>query len=290
MRSLQGNQNLRYNGFWLLKPCTRKLIGFLAHQDAKIRGEGAKALGKIGDPEAVRPLVEALLKEKQDEQMPLALAEIGDVSALDPLLDAFKDADREVRPNIALALGAFNDKKAVAALIEGLSDLDPNVRFCSISSLGRIRDSAAVSHLLGCLGENNEWIFLNVVDALARLGAHRATNPLVAFYLKERNERKRSAIITALGAIGDLTSVPTLSKALRDTDDRVKANAIESLARLGLPAEKALGLIQPFLKHPNNRVRGNAMIAAAGFGNIDLAPTMRSMLEDPDKWIRATLG
>lgn len=283
-------QSLRQNGFWIVKPCTRKLIGFLSHHDAKLRGEGAKALGKIGDPEAVKPLIAALLQEKQDEQMPLALAEIGDLTALDPLLEAFKDADREVRPNIAIALGAFNDKKAVAALIEGLSDLDPNVRFSSISSLGKLKDSSAVSNLLGCLGENNEWIFLNVVDALAKMGAHRATNPLVAFYLKERNERKRSALITALGAIGDLTSVPTLSKALRDTDDRVKANAIESLAKLGLPAEKALSLIQPFLKHPNNRVRGNAMVAAGGLGNIDLTPNMRSMLDDPDKWIRATLG
>lgn len=218
-----GNHSLRQNGFWLLKPCTRKLIGFLSHQDSRLRGEGARSLGKIGDPEAVKPLISALLQERQDEQMPLALAEIGDLQALPSLLDAFKEADREVRPNIALALGAFHDRKAVDALIEGLSDLDPNVRFCSISALGKLKDSSAVSHLLGCLGENNEWIFLNVVDALARLGAHRATNPLVAFYLKERNERKRSAIITALGAIGDLTSVPTLTKALRDTDDRVKA-------------------------------------------------------------------
>ena len=287
---MSGEHSLRQSGFWLLKPCTRRLIGFLSHTDARLRGEGAKSLGKIGDPEAVEPLIAALLKEKQDEQMPLALAEIGDPSALPPLLAAFKEADREVRPNIALALGAFNDRQSVAALIEALGDLDPNVRFNSITSLGRLKDSSAVSNLLGCLGESNEWIFLNVVDALARMGAHRATNPLVAFYLKERNERKRSALITALGSIGDLTAVPTLTKALRDTDDRVKANAIESLARLGLPPEKALGMIQPFLKHPNNRVRGNAMIAAAGFGNVDLTPTMRSMLDDPDKWIRATLG
>lgn len=282
--------DLRQRGIWLLKPCTRKLTGFLANTDSRLRGEGAKALGKIGDHETVEPLVEALLKEKQDEQMPLALAEIGDKAALAPLLAAFKEADREVRPNVALALGAFNDPAAVTALIEALSDLDPNVRYNSITSLGRLKDSSAVSSLLGCLGESNEWIFLNVVDALARLGAHRATNPLVAFYLKERNERKRSAIITALGFIADLTSVPTLTKALRDTDDRVKANAIESLARLNLPPEKAMGLIQPFLKHPNNRVRGNALVFAGELGKVDLTPYLKVMQDDPEKWIRATLG
>jgi HEAT repeat protein/Flp pilus assembly protein TadD len=287
---LEQEVSLRQRGIWLLKPCTRKLIGFLSHKDSRLRGEGAKALGKIADQESVEPLIEALLREKQDEQMPMALAEIGDPSSLEPLLTAFKEAEREVRPNIALALGAFKDRRAVDALIEALSELDPNVRFNSITSLGKLKDSSAVSSLLGCLGETNEWIFLNVVDALARLGSHKATNPLVAFYLKERNERKRSAIITALGSLADLTSVPTLTKALRDTDDRVKANAIESLGQLDLPAEKVMSLIQPFLKHPNNRVRGNAMVLAGNLGRIDLIPYFRMMQDDPEKWIRATLG
>ena len=204
----------------------------LSHESSKLRGEGAKALGKIKDPEAVEPMIDALLKEKQDEQLPLALAQINSLAALQPLLDAFTDADREVRPNIALALGAFNERSSVSALVEALTDLDPNVRYSCISALGNLKNSSSVSNLLGCLGESNEWIFLNVVDALAKLRDHKATNPLVAFYLKERNERKRSAIIAALGQIGDLTSVTTLTKALRDSDDRVKANAIEKFSQI----------------------------------------------------------
>lgn len=287
---MAGGTDLRSRGLWLLKPCTRRLIGFLGNQDPHVRGEAARALGQIADPEAVSPLVEALMKEKQDEQMPLALAEIGDPAALAPLIEAFNQADREVRPNICAALGAFKDQKAVACLITGLSDPDPNVRFHSIASLGRQRDPAAVSHLLGCLGEANEWIFLSVVEALSRIGDHRATNPLVAFYLKEGNERKRAAIITALGFLKDLTSVPTLTKALRDPDDRVKANAIEALRRLDLPKDKILNLIQPFLKHANNRVRGNTIVTVAALKLLDLRPIIEPMRQDPDKWVRATLG
>jgi HEAT repeat protein len=140
---LDSRFSLRQRGLWFLRPCTRKLVGFLSHKDSRLRGEGAKSLGKIGDPESVEPLIEALLREKQDEQMPLALAEIGDPSSLQPLLAAFKEADREVRPNIALALGAFKDPQAVSALIEALSDLDPNVRFNAITSLGKLKDSSA---------------------------------------------------------------------------------------------------------------------------------------------------
>ncbi len=282
---------LQYKGFHVLKPCTRKLIGFLSHQDSKLREEGAKALGKIGDPEAILPLSEAILKERQDTGMPEALAKIGNESVFNNLVEAFNTSDREVRPNIALALGNFRKDMAVELLISGLSDLDVNVRYACVTSLGKIKAMDAVSYLLGCLGESNEWLFLNVIDALAKIGSHKATNPLIAFYARERNERKRAAVISALGQLGDLTAVATLTRALKDSDDRVKANAIEGLARLGLPRDKVFGLIQPFFRYPSNRVRGNALVAASKIGkSAELSVNIRSMADDPDKWVRATLA
>ena len=283
--------NLLAKGFHLLKPCTRKLIGFLSHQDQRLKEEGAKALGQIGDPEAIVPLTESILKEKQDSSMPEALSAIGDEAAFKNLLSTFNEADKEIRPNIALALGNYKNKEAVEILISGLSDLDANVRYSCVTALGRIKDMSAVSPLLGCLGESNEWLFLNVVDALAKIHSHKATNPLVAFYLRERNERKRAAIIGALGQLGDLTAVTTLTRALRDPDDRVKANAIESFSKLGLPSDKVFSLIQPFFKYSSNRVRGNALVAAARIGKTaELSANLRSMSDDPNKWVRATLG
>ena len=282
---------LKQKGLHLLKPCTRKLIGFLSHQDVRLKEQGAKALEKICDPEAIVPLTEAILKEKQDSSLPEALAAIGDETAFNNLLRAFIEADKEIRPNIALALGNFKDKKAVEALVGGLSDFDANVRYACITSLGRIKDLSVVSNLLGCLGESNEWIFLNVVDALAKIGSHKATNPLVAFFLRERNERKRAAIVSALGQLGDLTCVATLTRALRDPDDRVKANAIEAFSKLGLPSDKVFGLIQPFFKYSSSRVRGNALVTAYKIGKTsELTTNIRSMAEDSNKWVRATLA
>ena len=282
---------LKEKGLYLLRPCTRKLIGFLSHQDSRLKELGANALEKICDPEAIIPLTEAILNEKQDSSMPEALAAIGDEVAFSSLLKSFYEADKEIRPNIALALGNFKHKKAVEALISGLGDLDANVRYACITSLGNIKDLSAVSNLLGCLGESNEWIFLNVVDSLAKIGSHKATNPLVAFFLRERNERKRAAIISALGRLGDLTAVTTLTRALRDSDDRVKANAIEAFSKLGLPSDKVFGLIQPFFKSQSNRVRGNALVAASKIGkNAEIANELRIMSDDTNKWVRATLA
>ena len=125
---------LKQKGLYLLKPCTRKLIGFLSHQDVRLKEQGAKALEKICDPEAIVPLTEAILKEKQDSSLPEALAAIGDETSFNNLLRAFTEADKEIRPNIALALGNFKDKKAIDALVTGLSDFDANVRYACITS------------------------------------------------------------------------------------------------------------------------------------------------------------
>ena len=282
--------SLRNTGLWLLKPCTRKLSGFLSHQNIQLRNESAKALGLIGDAETIVPLTDCLFREKQDPAIPAALAEFKNQDALNALLQAFKEAESEIKPNLALALGSYKTKAVVEALKEGLNDIDPNVRFNCISALAQIKDNSSVSNLLACLGESNEWIFLNVINTLAQIGDHKATSTLTEFYAKERNERKRSVIVAALGQIGDLTAVPTLVRALRDDDDRVKANAIESLSRLGIPNEKLLSLVLPFIKHSNNRVRGNAILAAEKPGSYDLTPTLLDMKNDPNKWTRATLA
>ncbi len=285
------NKNLKEKGLYLLKPCTRKLIGFLSHKDTRLKEQGAKALEKIADPEAIVPLTEAILKERQDSSLPEALAAIGNEKSFNNLLKVFTEADKEIRPNIALALGNFKNSKAAEVLVSGLSDLDANVRCACITSLGNIKDMTAVSNLLGCLGESNEWLFLNVVESLAKIGSHKATNPLVAFFIRERNERKRAAIISALGRLGDLTAVTTLTRALRDPDDRVKANAIEAFSKLGLPSDKVFGLIQPFFKNPSNRVRGNALVTASKIGkNAEISNELRIMADDTDKWVRATLA
>ena len=156
------SKSYRELGQNLLKPITRKLNGFLSHTNSRLRNEAANALASIGDSESVIPLVDALLREKQDECVPLALSVFCSQEVLNALLDAFVDSENKVKPNIALALGAYKDKKAASLLIDALNDADPNVRYNSITALGMMKEYSAVSPLLGCLGESNEWLFQNV--------------------------------------------------------------------------------------------------------------------------------
>jgi len=80
-----------------------------------IREEAAKALGKIGDVRAVKPLIAALLTDDESSvhrAAAQALGKIGDVQAVEPLITALKNVS-----DAASALGELKDARAVEPLI-----------------------------------------------------------------------------------------------------------------------------------------------------------------------------
>lgn len=89
-----------------------------------LRANAAAALGELGDPEAVEPLIAAL-----DDHSPLvraraaeALGRLGESNALAPLAALLGDADREVRDAAAEGLSQSGDPQYVAALLAAGQD------------------------------------------------------------------------------------------------------------------------------------------------------------------------
>lgn len=69
------------------------------HEDLIVRGRAALMLGKLGDPRAVQPLIEAL--DAPGLQTPLyaaqALGKLGDTRAIRPLLSVLETSNDKVR-------------------------------------------------------------------------------------------------------------------------------------------------------------------------------------------------
>jgi HEAT repeat protein len=72
--------------------------------DSMVRESAARALGRIGDPRAVEPLIAALKEEDGRSSAARAPGEIGDARAVEPLIFALKDEDIGVRSAAAKAL------------------------------------------------------------------------------------------------------------------------------------------------------------------------------------------
>ncbi|HMA36537.1 MAG TPA: HEAT repeat domain-containing protein [Chloroflexia bacterium] len=117
--------------------------------DDDTRAEAAFALGQIGDPRAVEPLIAALRDEDTvvRTEAAAALGALGDRRAVEPLIRALYDTQWEVRSNAALSLGALGDHRAFAHLLTTLYDANEEVRFWTARALGDLGDPAALPAL-----------------------------------------------------------------------------------------------------------------------------------------------
>lgn len=112
--------------------------------DHNVRFEAASALGEIGDPRCVEPLITALGDSQQrvKEVAIRSLGKIGDPRAIAPLLEALKDTNWEVRGMAAKALGEIGDQRATQALIEALQNDTETVRWYIAQALTHITGQA----------------------------------------------------------------------------------------------------------------------------------------------------
>jgi HEAT repeat protein len=163
----------------------RALIKALDSPDASVVGSAAAALGRLGDPAAIEPLLRALNEPRNwdtsasairgiaralaefeeprafDRLAKLAkheglyvrraaikaLPDVGGEKSLPILLELIKHEHEATRGDAARALGELGDRRAVTALIDALNDTDHMVRSGAAHSLGQIGDSQAIEPL-----------------------------------------------------------------------------------------------------------------------------------------------
>ena len=144
--------------------------------DRGTREQAAAALGKIGDPRAVVPLIEEFkeppvwdYRNDASAAAARALCAIG-APAVDPLIEALKDRDSHRRRGVASVLGAIGDPRAVEPLIAALEPGGAfqlsNVRSAIINALGAIGDPRAVEPLLVAMEDESREIRQAAAKAL----------------------------------------------------------------------------------------------------------------------------
>jgi HEAT repeat protein len=197
----------------------RGLIRLLSHKDPDIQYEAAGALGDIGDPRAVDPLITAL---KNDEfsgvrwKAAESLSRIGP-PAVDALIGALQHSDDDVRWKAAIALGEIGDQRAIEPLIRALTDKYENVRAEAATSLAAMGKDA-LEPLLRFLQYSDKSLRIDVVPALGELQDTDAIHPLIQM-LENADEEERRAIADALDAIL-IPSVEPLVQKLRNGNTR----------------------------------------------------------------------
>ncbi len=100
-------------------PPAQDLVSLLGDTDARVRRRAALAIGRVGLPAGVVPLVDRLQDPDADVRamVAFALGLIGDVAGVDPLVTTLGDPSALVKGRAAHALGLIGPEKAARAVV-----------------------------------------------------------------------------------------------------------------------------------------------------------------------------
>jgi HEAT repeat protein len=200
----------------------------------------ANALGEIGDPRAVKPII-AALKTAPDRKPEFieALGKLGDPGVLDLLVGYLNDDNYDLQASAARALKYLNDRRAVRPLCAAMKTKRPDyVMALILEALEEIKDPAAVPDLIRVLEDTNVHLFnrRRAGNALVSIGTP-AVKPLIAV-VRDNRSKARGSAVEALGRIKDPKAVEPLIAAA--SDDVIRNEAFKALVKIGSPSVEPL--------------------------------------------------
>ncbi|MEQ8176011.1 MAG: HEAT repeat domain-containing protein [Syntrophomonadaceae bacterium] len=256
------------------KSDVKGLIKALNDSEPSIGIAAAEALGNIGDPRAVAPLITSLQnKGYLMRHAAEALGKIGDPQAIEPLI-AVLDVDRpkvfaDALENIAVP----TDPAVQARYFIAISKWE------KVASLGEVAIEPLVASIKRHPGP--------ATKALAKIGTSRAIDVLIAA-LKAKDSKVYIAAAAALAEIGEEILEPLIT-ALRDNNDNNMAHnaAVDTFVKIGEPA------IEPLINALNYGNWGLSRCASEALGKIGDAravePLISTLKRDPDN-IKAVIA
>ena len=257
------------------------LADALDDSDAETAVDAVRGLGRVGTPEAAKPILEKLaqgsfkcpaqtlqsallscfqrhssllladIKRHEESLRPLlarVLAEAADENLQGDLLELASDESAEVRASSARALAAARPAYALTALSRLATDEEWFVRLRAIVSLGELKNRRAIPLLIEGLRDSNRFVRLRAASALAAFEGEEEK----IFYLTRQTDDRYAlqALVSEMQRSGRISEVVN---ALSDPERRVLAKqALLEALRCG--SQRIL--IDLLLHHRNWRTRG----------------------------------
>jgi len=264
-------------------PAVPPLIATLEHGSDRMRCVAAAALGEIGDPRAVEPLVAALGDKYVRENVVEALDKLGWQPGLNELDEnaiwywLIKDWKQCVN------IGSSAVEHLIAIVEKGMMSHDLWMCPQAVRALGEIGDPRAIEPLIAALSVrgfagdvpnpkqtwyyrtfDDEWSFIwEAQVALSKIGAP-AVEPLIVALKKSKEPWARERAARVLGEIGDTRAVEPLISAITGEKWIVRRAAIEALGKLG--DVRAVEPLIAKLKDKDSNIRSYAAKALKKLG------------------------
>lgn len=206
--------------------------------EPSVRVAGIKAVGVLGGAENVALLAERAAQASGDEQAAArdSLRLLGGKGVQAEMISQVKKGDPAVRVELLQSLADRRATEATSALLLAAAGDQPSVRAASIKALrdlaGADNVAALVSLLIDSKGGEQKLLENTILGVARRTGAGaEASKAILAKLGSVRDVQVKGTMIGILGQLGDASSLPTLRKALSDTELEIRYAAIAGLGR-----------------------------------------------------------
>jgi HEAT repeat protein len=274
------------------------LVRLVRDPDVEVSAAACNALGQIGGPAAVEPLVTRLLKgDAASKPAALALARLGPTARLGvaPLIGVLKSEkeDGQFARAVLERLGAT----AVPDLEEALKQRDVATRRAAAEVLGLMgpRAAAVGPALVQVLRDADASVAVSAARALVRIEPDKAAVavPVLVKLFADKNEKVATAAALVLADSGPdvRAALPTLLAALQSKDEKAIRRAAYVLGRMRrVPAEGVARLRSALAGPAAARPAVVQALGMLGGAAKDSLPDLPRALKDPPLRPKAALA
>jgi HEAT repeat protein len=220
------------------------------------------------------------------DRVVVALAGYKTPESEEELFNLAEDTASPVTLKALESMGYSDSPKVLACLEKALQSPDSRRRKAASVGLSHSKDPRAAEWLLATLADGTEDVMLAGITALGRVRATRAADALIKLARGSDSTKLRATVAAALSRIHSPAAFDYLQLLMEDTDPRVKANAVESLAFYQLTPEAATKIFVPSLRSEVPRLRGNAVLGLFRYRPSQAVDSLAQMVNSPDRMMR----
>jgi HEAT repeat protein len=151
------------------------------------------------------------------------------------ILEGLSNSNPQVRVIAIEMAAATNNQQFMTGVQRLTKDELVLIRFAAAVAIGDAKYSAAKNDVSQLLKDSDEDVRLAADYAIVMLGGSKSYTQQIRAALAGNNQQVRANAAFLLGKIRDKDALPLLYQLIQDeaSDDRVRLNAIEAIARLG---------------------------------------------------------
>ncbi len=211
------------------------------------------------------------------------------LSSVEEILRKLKSHDWVERFIASKTAGEQKIKEAVPVLLELLDDDNVQVRIAAVIALKSFNGKKIIENLIRALADSSEWVRVHAVETIGMYKDRKHIELLSQFLENEESDKVRATLIKVLGELGGAKVLPIITLYLKDSNARVRANAVEAIERIsGSSSIDMREHIIPLLDDENNRVKANSVKALFKMGEKKAIEVLKNMIGSGDDWMRAS--